>query len=558
MTVKSNLKRITRWMTFLISLVIVIVSVIVFDSVVSQIELSDQDYALEESQLMKISEEINRNVDYYIENEKSLFERNVNNELFYLVSYIEVKYKEEEKNLNSFLHYKELEDIMMIEGDQIFDFNPEKYFAEDMESDEISYLIATLSNNIGIKNEGSFYYYWPKKNSSYKLDRKVVYYHDSGKGYVMTILFETEAYNEIIKKQVKEWLESVYSDEVLIYDLESGAIINNDIIDNFNITRVSPESISESSFYYEQNGSTTRIINLSRVSDLDVIIGNQILVTDYGGVIKKTLSNGKVLWTIIFGISLIIIIKLLEYYFINRIVESKYFDKRFVYETLEFCDDGVAVIDGNYVIEDCNDKFKGLLGLDVFIKDTYNLKKMIPEFIINKSQYNLLFMNKKSVYIDGDVIIKRIENKYIVKIKKNEYQDSLSSLSFKEFKDAVMKRFSDVEGFIENRLFVMTTIENGIKIDYLVNKIKNHFSIQGVIAIAGHIGNEERIIYLEGVSEEIFDNTFENILNSGVFDQCKNSHYSCVLVKKNEKQLDINYIMEELDFKLYEKKKKQN
>ena len=114
-------------MTILISIVIVAVSIITMNNVINQVRLSDIDYKIEENELLKSSEEIERNVDYYIENERLLFEKNISNELFYLVSYMEVKYGQTISNLSSFLHYPNVEDILFFEDGKITDLNPHKH-----------------------------------------------------------------------------------------------------------------------------------------------------------------------------------------------------------------------------------------------------------------------------------------------------------------------------------------------------------------------------------------------------------------------------------------------
>jgi hypothetical protein len=557
--VYNNIKTIGRVMTLIISLVIVGVSLIAFNNVINEVQLSESDYNLEESQLAIASDEIKRNVDYYIENEKALFERNIRNELFYLLSYMEIEYGQDIGNLNSFLHYKEVEDILFMDGDNFTDHNPEAQLFEEMDDDEKNYMLLTLRNNISIRSDGSFYYYWPSKEDDIELDRKVVYFKSSENGYTMAISFKTQEYSEIIRWEVRNWLESVYTDEVLIYDIESKEILNDGIIENFNIKRVIDTSeFYDQKFIYEQDGTQTRIIYLSEVEDMSIVFANELVIKDYSNVIIMTLGNKKVVTTIAIGVILIIIIKLLEYAWIKRVVDLQYFDKRFIYETLEFCSDGVAVLDQRFVIEDCNEKFKAILGLDVFIKDNYNLKKMIPSFKFIKEPYDLIFMNKKSEFINGSIIVKKIESKYIVKITRTKDDQLIQYMDFREFRETVIRRTQEQDVYVENNLFAMISIENGIQLDHLMNKLRTYFNSQGLITLVTSISQSERVCYIEGIDKLIFDNSLENLIDNGGFSRSNNINYSSLLIKKNDFPINMDFIMEELDFKLYEIKKKND
>lgn len=556
MNIFKSIRTIARIMTLLISIVIVGVSLTAFNNVINEVKLSDADYNAEEHQLMLAADEIHRNVDYYIENERALFERNLKNELFYLLSYREVKYGESLSNLSSFLHYKEVEDILFVEGDQTTDHNPLNCFFEEMEPDERQYMLSTLKNNVTLRQEGNFYYYWPSRDDRYNLERKVVYYKTSEQEYTMAVAFKTRDYNEIIRQDVIGWLESVYADEVLIYDIQEDLVINDGLIENFNLSRaVESSEEMEERFIYEQDGMRTRIILVTTMQDLDLAFAHQLEVTDYSNVIIMTLSDRKVILTIALGITLIILLKLLEYAWIKRVIDQQFFDKRFIYETLEFCRDGVAVLDSRFVIEDCNDRFKTLLGLDVLIKDNYNLKKMIPEFKFIKESYNLVFMNKKSEYIDGDVIVKKIGEKYIVKIARRDSDSLIKYMDFKTFSETVVQRMSDRESFVENTLFAMISVENGIRIDFLMGRLRSYFNSQGLITLMGQIGPDERVIYVEGLKKTVFDNTFDNMVASGDFTQVDRIHYASIQMSRNQCPLDMDYIMEELDYRLYENKK---
>lgn len=540
----ASLIRVTRWTTLLMATVIIVIALIVISDIFQQIELTNQDYILEEVELTSISEEIKQNADYYYKSEVSRFERDVKRELLYLVNS-----NESTGDLSKFLHYRDIEDILLISDDGVKDLNPRKYFAEKMDIDEINYITSTLDNNLKIKDEGSFYYYWPEMNNNNKLIRKIVYYRDSGTGAVMTILFDTEDFNSIIIKQTKEWVENIYENKVLIYDLGTGKVVNNNIIENFNISRINMPTVQGGIFYREQNGSTIRIIHLSKLDNLDMVIASQITVTDYSSIFYNLLAEKKVTVSIIVGVGLIILIKIFEYFYIAKAINHNYFDKRLIYETLEYCTDGVAILNDSYLIEDCNEKFKEILGLDVFIKNTYYLKKIIPEFKFTRSSYNLNFMNKNGEYIDGNTIVKKIENKYIVKVKENNPLKPFNSLSFSEFEDVVSECFNDVEKYVGDRIFAMVVVDSDVKIDYLINKLKSYFSKQGITIIVGYIGSEERIVYLEGVSEETFENVIDNIIN-----QNQKIFYSLIPINKDDFQLNINYLMEELDYKLYEKR----
>lgn len=540
----------------LISIVIVGVSIITMNNVINQVKLSDIDYKIEENELLKASEEIERNVDYYIENERLLFEKNISNELFYLVSYMEVKYGQTISNLSSFLHYPNVEDILIFEDGKITDLNPYKVILENMGQDEMNYMSTTLSNNLNLSEEGEYYYYWPSINDSYKLDRKVVYFKDSGHGYTVGIIFNTDEYQSIISSEVKNWLQSVYSDEILIYDYSKGSVTNRGIIKDFNIKRATQSNTKkDGSFFYEQDGSTMRIIYLSNLEEIDVIIGSQIEIKDYSSIIVSTFNDPKVILTIAIGVLLIIIIKVMEYFWINQAIGVHYFDKRFIYETLEFYSDGVAVVDNNYLVEDCNDRFRSILGLDVFIKNNYNLKKMIPEFKFSKDAYDLIFMNKKTEYVDGNVIVKKIGTKYLVKIIKNNPNQIGFYLEFKEFSDTVEQRIQEKEVYIENILFAMISIENAIKLDCLMTRLKNYFNGQGIVVLLSEIGVDDRIIYVEGVKKKIFDNTLDNIFDDDIFASVKKKYYSSIEITHDSFPINMEYIMEELDFKLYEKRK---
>ncbi|MCK5763452.1 MAG: hypothetical protein KAH05_04975 [Clostridiales bacterium] len=95
----------------------------------------------------------------------------------------------------------------------------------------------------------------------------------------------------------------------------------------------------------------------------------------------------------------------------------------------------------------------------------------------------------------------------------------------------------------------MVVVDSDVKIDYLINKLNYYFSNQGITIIVGYIGSEERIVYLEGVSEETFENVIDNIIN-----QNQKIFYSLIPINKDGFQLNINYLMEELDYRLYEKR----
>ena len=426
-----------------------------------------------------------------------------------------------------------------------------------MDNDEKNYMLSTLRNNIGISCEGSFYYYLPSGKDDFELQRKVVYYKSSNNGYAMAISFKTRDYSDIIRNELIEWFVSVYSDEVMIYDMESKEALNEGIVENFNIKRVvDTTDFYDQKFIYEQNGTQTRIICLSMIDDFSIAFADEYLMKDYSNVIIMTLGDRKVVTTIIIGIALIVIIKILEYAWIKRVIELRYFDKRFIYETLEFCTDAVAVLDQKFVIEDCNDRFKTLIGLDVFIKDNYNLKKMIPAFKFVKESYNIVFMNKKSEFINGDVIVKKIENKYIVKISKTDDANLIQYMDFKEFIEAVTRRSEEQDVYIENNLFAMISIENGVQLDYLMNKIRAYFNAQGLITLVTSISQSERVCYIEGVNKDIFDNSLENIIENGGFSKADRIHYSSLLIKRDELPINMDYIMEELDYRLYEIKKK--
>jgi hypothetical protein len=70
------------------------------------------------------------------------------------------------------------------------------------------------------------------------------------------------------------------------------------------------------------------------------------------------------------------------------------------------------------------------------------------------------------------------------------------------------------------------------------------------------IDENVRLVYIEGVEKKIFDNTIDNIIESSAFSKANRIVYASLNVAQEDCPVQIDELLGELDFALYNNTKK--
>ena len=288
-----------------------------------------------------------------------------------------------------------------------------KYFMKEMVTGALS------------GQEGFISYYWPKMENPGKPIRKQTYYRYYKD---LDLIIGTGMYlddsNEFIKSEVRNRLQELkrFNADFFIYDPDGTPEIgsNVEIDKNFPSIKQALESFGETTYYLPSKNGNSPIAYLKKIEEYGWYIITTSGVSHINSQIdtyeseSKLYLTNKIISILIVLLFLGLFVVFMDDHILKYFVNDKPHSEIVYGYILDGMEKGIVVVDRNFVIETCNEKGREILGLKMFLKKRYNLKKNIEN--IEFAQKQFVYEKSGKRYI---VDTQLIDSRMIVEIKES-------------------------------------------------------------------------------------------------------------------------------------------